>query len=402
VSLVIVLVMAAGAWAQCAEGDVLWVSEAVNANVGTAAGGGRTFARCATSTVAGAGYNNPAMPFGAQAALDCGCPGATIRYLAGAGNYGSSTASWNDRIDATKVLIIQGSGVSDAGMLRIEGWVNTTTQCTSFQQAGCPIDLDFAGGSSHGFSATGSIQLYTSMMGIHVQNAAQNCINTGSANPAALAVVEMSGCGAFGVTQGTNDSANLYLYAHNNLNGANIRGVSMMMETHDNAQGGVQAGSADGLWLERALAYDNGTSGYSPASQADTGLFVTMTRNGGAGLGGGVGSKTFNGYMNLLSQDNVRFGLESYGTELGIWGCLFVAANGLGTFDNPTVPRTTQTNVPNNDTSIATFAGPLNFEASGLNKCLYGWPGSTTVMRSCPGAVPVCEGGAGIFIQTVR
>ena len=61
--------------AQCAPGDIIWISSAVNANVGTGVGGGGTGSQCALRTVGGAVYNSTISPFGLQAGFDCACPG---------------------------------------------------------------------------------------------------------------------------------------------------------------------------------------------------------------------------------------------------------------------------------------------------------------------------------------
>ncbi|MCI0559883.1 MAG: hypothetical protein MN733_15440, partial [Nitrososphaera sp.] len=107
----------------CNAGDIMWVVETVNANIGTANAGAACLA-----TVAGAEYNNIATPFGIQGAADCACAGAIIRVITGVGNYGATTASWNNRDAADKQINFDAIAGTTEFPINVEGWINGTTR----------------------------------------------------------------------------------------------------------------------------------------------------------------------------------------------------------------------------------------------------------------------------------
>lgn len=105
------------AWAQdvtCNAGDIAWVKETVNANVGH------------TTAPTGAEYNNFAAPFGIQRVFDQACAGLDIRILAGANNYNSASASWTNRDAADKQINIDTVAGALTGQILASGWVSET------------------------------------------------------------------------------------------------------------------------------------------------------------------------------------------------------------------------------------------------------------------------------------
>ena len=172
----------------CNSGDIAWVSSAVNANVGLASGGGR----CSSNTVAGANYNDPLVPFGIQAALDCVCNGSLIHIL-GDGNYGSATASWNNRFDASKKLRTVNNSTNPGTPLI--GYVDSSTGCRdSNTPAGCPITLDFAGGTGLGIESANTGYAF---FGLRIQNSATTGLTMVAGNIAGG--LEITGNGGWGV-----------------------------------------------------------------------------------------------------------------------------------------------------------------------------------------------------------
>jgi len=130
----------------CNAGDVAWVSSAVNADVGLASGAGR----CLANTVAGGNYNDPLVPFGIQAAQDCACTNSIIHILGNTGNYGSATASWNNRFNATKSINLTTNIV-----VYTHGYATSALadSCKDDNLAvGCPVTTNFAGGTGEGWS----------------------------------------------------------------------------------------------------------------------------------------------------------------------------------------------------------------------------------------------------------
>jgi hypothetical protein len=181
------LMAAVGAYGQdvtCNSGDIAWVSSAVNADVGLASGAGR----CLSNTVAGAAYNDPTMPWGVQAAFDCSCAGLEIAILGNTGDYGSATASWNNRFDTNKdvrITINTGSPVPI-----VYGAPTVATSCRHDNSAaGCPVLMDFTGGLTDGFTISQSV----SMSGLRVTGAPDDCIQV-AGTAVGFAGMELDNC----------------------------------------------------------------------------------------------------------------------------------------------------------------------------------------------------------------
>lgn len=396
-------------WAQCASGDILWVSETVNANVGTATGGGGTTTQCAARTVAGAAYNNPAQPFGIQGAFDCACPGAEIRIVAGANNYDSTTASWTNRLAGQEVQMPTASGsLSAVNPLRIVGY-SGGQPCYTLQDAGCPVEVDFAGGTGDGFDNAGN-NFGMAWIGIHVTNAARVCMNMdGGSQYSAFMSVEVSNCLLGGFTAlGITDQSFMYGYAHGNT----VKGYSLptgagavFMEAHDNVGSGLELDS----WTsaERFLAYDQtgvagGGFGYSTSGSSQI-LYGTMARNSLSGWQGGAGIKDNSGGWGLIATGNGDWGMEDFSgsdRSMSLFQCWVAGGNTTGAFTPSSVGGF---GIGGNldDATVPTFASATDFSVSGVAACGYSYPGTTTTSVSCPGASPTCLGG-GLFIQPVR
>ena len=158
--LLLLILLAVPALAQdttCDAGDIAWVKDTENADEGHTLGG------------ASAEYNNFAAPFGIQAVYDEGCNGLLIRIVDGSNDYGSSSTSWTNR-DADKAIVVDnvgfGAGQSDASV-DTSGWLDETTPCLLFSQTNCPIIIDFATGTSHGFVSS---RVGVAFRMIHVKN----------------------------------------------------------------------------------------------------------------------------------------------------------------------------------------------------------------------------------------
>lgn len=120
----------------CNPGDIAWVKETVEADVGH------------TTGATGAEYNNFAAPFGIQRVYDQSCAGLDVRFLCGADDYDSTTPSWTNR-DTNEVINIDTVANPGTGSpIRTTGYANETTPAT----AAIPCGLNFATGASHGFN----------------------------------------------------------------------------------------------------------------------------------------------------------------------------------------------------------------------------------------------------------
>ena len=420
ITCLLLAVCAVRSWGQCSPGDILWVVETVNANVGTATGGGGTGSQCAGRTVAGAAYNSVVSPFGIQGAMDCACPGAEIRILAGANEYDSTTASWTNRLTGNEIQISTAGNTSTAnGGVGIVGYADASTRCESLQTAGCPVEMDFTGGGGDGIdNAVTSFGTY--LIGLHFKNttaANRLCASMDGIQGLSMLSVEVSGCQS-GLVTSSVANAGLFIYAHDNIQTSSGYGMStaiggryLFTEAHDNAANGI--GGAGGLSdnsYERTLSYDNTSNNINSDTNTFQLLYSTMARATGSGASSngwfaGAGSAQNNGGWGLISTGNYGTGMLSYGDAnlMTMWQCFVAGGNTIGSITSPNPPGPTITGVRDtaDTTTVPTFASADNFSVSGVAACTYTWPGTTTTMLSCPGASPDCQGG-GLFIQPVR
>lgn len=282
----VVLASAGTAGAQdltCNSGDIAWVSSNVDANVGLAAGSGR----CATSTVAGAAYNDISTPWGIQAVFDCACSGLIIRVLGNTGDYGAATNSWNNRFDATKAVRPQ--SISVAVPPKVIGYADASTSCeNSNAPTGCPVMLDFAGGSSNGFTVAGQYGFW----GVGVENANNDCFNSTSDN-VTVAGGTFTGCGDDGVEMGgTTVTWLVRSWVHNNGNSAGDAGVRLtgsrgkyveFNTIENNADIGIAMAGQQQFALHNII-YSNSGDGVQFTNRANTVGFNTIRDNGGDGI----------------------------------------------------------------------------------------------------------------------
>ena len=261
------------AWAQdttCDNGDIAWVSSGVNANVGTGLGAGR----CTTNTVAGAAYNDPSMPWGIQAALDCACNGLEIRVRGDTGDYGSATSSWNNRFDATKEIRSTFNAIEDTPV-NIIGYVNAATSCRTIDaDASCPVEMNFGGGTSVGWRLDAAGH---AIRGLRVHSAASDgVLVTANGDFNALGESEIDANGAWGVNNNSGDGF-----------------VVVRVSIHDNPSGGALldphqvTNRQASIWYSDI--YDNGTGVGDPGLEWRAGdqpitAFNVIQNNTGCGM----------------------------------------------------------------------------------------------------------------------
>lgn len=310
VALAAILLGAGTAAAQdttCNDGDIAWVSSAVNADVGLASGAGR----CATNTVAGAEYNNISAPWGIQAAFDCLCQGLTIRILGDTGNYGSATNSWNNRFDATKEVV---PGVL-APQVEVIGYADSSTSCeVDNTSAGCPVEINFTGGTDDGFEFT---QQEYSVFGLRLTGAADDCL-VDSAGDNMFAGMELDNCDGDGLHVQTFNSHTFvrgYIHAIGDSStvDAAIRDASSINSAHhdyaynyirDITGFGIQF-TTSGMMVMHNIFYDTANDCVSVNGLGSFFGFNTMRECGGDGVDlqtGASGNAEVNYYyFNLIT-----------------------------------------------------------------------------------------------------
>lgn len=409
--LALLVVCAPATNAQCTSSSVLWVSELVNANVGLNAGGGR----CTSATVAGAAYDDPAQPFGIQAAFDCACAGAEIRILAGAGNYSSTTASWNNRFDATKQVNVQSVGQSanrGAGLL-VQGYVDVSTPCLTNAQTNCPVVMDFTGGTSGGiFFNGGGVIDGNFFWGLAVTGAQNSGIALNSSRGLIFASAGYDN-GQQGVQASGNVTvADLHTY-DNGTDGMLINGFAFILETHGNGTTGSGAGyinNAAGIGAgDRIISYENADDGLAVVSGASTvQLHYSSVNNGGSGFGGAIGNKFNSGLMSSVAVDNSNWAGVDYVTTSGymsLFACLVSTNNGLGNYSPANTPREAGVNYTIENSAGVSYPAAPDFSPTAAicgvaDNCGFTYYGSNTSAYIVPGAAPGC--GGGITLQPVR
>lgn len=400
--------------AQCSAGDILWTSDAVNANVGTAAGGGTTDARCATSTVAGAAYNDPTMPFGIQGAMDCACQGATVRILHGANSYDSSSASWNNRFNAAKEVVYNftpGGSSNYNAIFRIEGWADTSTRCEDFGTTNCPVEMDFSGGSGEGVRPATNL-FSVLIQGLWVHDAASNCIVTWAISVGGIIASRANDCGGFGLHTLGAWSPGVNLYAHDNDDvGMVLNTLGYIGEAHGNGGTGMRGEPTTNAPMSRMLSYNNDASqsGFTNFSGRHMLSYWHTLYGNENGWSGSTGTKEASGIANIVSVNNTVDGIQDYNpNSKALFSC--IAAYGNGTLDIDPNPSNLKYiglrgYIDNGVTPITFPDVPVFIPSPGVcevaeNCGSFIYPGTDTAVTDIPGAAPGC--GGGLTIQPVR
>lgn len=338
--------LALGQDVTCNSGDIAWVSAAVNANVGLGSGAGR----CLSNTVAGANYNDPSVPFGIQAALDCACSGSQIRVLGNTGDYGSSTASWNNRFDATKEIRSVNT-VSNA--VSFAGWADDTTSCEVNNDAvGCPVLLDFAGGTGIGLSIRN--QPYF-VVGLEIANATTTGLLLQTSVIGAGLVVRDSG--GWGVSMGIGTSTASVvlvrsLVINNGAITANTGGITTVGTNANILYSSILENTGTGVGfnssrsgLARSIVQGNSGDGIQMNHNAGKLMGNTIRGNGGNGIG--VSSTVTNAsyssslLWNLIA-DNVGWGINSArhsSRSAGLFAYNVLGGNGSGDINLALMPN---------------------------------------------------------------
>ena len=419
----------ASADAQCAAGDIMWVSETVNADVGLGAGAGR----CGTNTVAGAACNSSGSPFGIQAAIDCYVNGVTIRILAGSDNYDSNSNSWNNRFDATKTIICNNCNSGGLIPTRIEGWVDTGTPCTSLQQADCPVTLDFDTGTGDGFACVGGGGPCARWHweGLRITNAAGDGLDVGSGGgPFSVTHMQFDNNGV----KGLEGNAKTYGFSYDVLafdngdSGWEDSAVSYgaFIETYDNTNEGLEMAGFM-TQVERAISYNDDGTQDAPLGVAGPELNIVLfstllgaTTN--SGWNQSTGQAFGAGSFGVIYQRNTRYGMENYspaGTgRMSQWTYNLTCLNGSGTY-NPASPYFAGIRNGNRDDLDEAFfpsggpgsvGGNNNLSgATGFAAIDYEWPSGVTDDSFCIGAtsascakISFCGGSLGGYVQGAR
>jgi len=413
VSVVALLVASACNAQVCTTGTVLWVTETVNADVGLAMTPAGVNATCA-ATAAGAVYDDPAQPFGLQAAMDCACAGADIRILAGVNEYDSTTASWNNRRNPTKGIYFTRVGQSLVNQVtRMMGYVDVTTPCYANAQTDCPVQLNFATGTGDGMNHEGAVNPNGQVfIGLGFKNAALRGLETSLGSFAFRIALEASGNGLSGFFITGDEVLNLDLYAHNNgKHGIESRGNSFLMEAHNNTENG-QMNNSCCSFVSRALYYDNLLVGYGSEAGANPILdhYVTYnnTSSGYRLATGAVGLTGLNAGVNV---NNGRYAAENHTNtpfgSMAIFNCEVASGNVLGAYlpTYPANPYFAALLGTIDSASIITYPAFPDFSASSsvcnaATACSFTFPNSSTAITFVPGANATC--GGGLTIQSVR
>lgn len=261
----------------CDPGDIAWVKETVNADVGHSTG------------ATGGEYNNFAAPFGIQRVFDQACAGLDIRILAGVDNYGSASASWGSRdggsggqinidtVDGTLALPISVTGYID----------ETTVGFATLDWTG----IDFTSGfllSSAQFYVFQYIHLKNSNNAVWSINSTSDtnifyrCVGEGSTGLAADRVGFTS--------DSTSGNVFIEVRATGNAGGGMIlAGGSRVYESEidNNGNAGSSAGAVrsagGGNIFERNIIRDNNGAGFAATTGATTFRHNTSTGNGSHG-----------------------------------------------------------------------------------------------------------------------
>lgn len=412
---VITLLFAISGNAQTCTGGstVLWVSETVNADVGLNATPAGVDGRCTTNTVAGAAYDDPTQPFGIQAAMDCACAGSQIRILAGVNEYGSSSASWTSRRNASKTIYYARRGGDSLNQTTIiQGYADQSTPCWSHAQTGCPVWLDFAGGTEDGMRSEGGFNLFEQIVaGLGFKNAAVDGGEFATGNFTYRIGLAAEGNGNIGLSVLSGDNQSMDLLAHDNGDIGINGGVSMvLLEAYNNGDHGIVA-TASRSDIIRAISYSNTGSGFSGLSGATPWLdhYVAFD-NTNSGYLFATGTPV-NMVLNAgVAVNNGRYAAENYTgaaefSRLTVFKCEISSNNTLGDYTpvHPPNPVFAGLRGTINSSLGVTFPAAPNFSATSeicAAECGYTYPGGDTIGALVAGAAPGC--GGSITLQPVR
>lgn len=398
--LALLLALGATAWGQdltCNRGDVAWVTSAKNANVGLAAGAGR----CLANTVAGAAYNDPAMAWGIQGALDCACDGLEIRVLGDTGNYGSATNSWNNRFDANKTVVTSVSGSS--GRIAVVGYADQSTPClNSNTGAGCPVEMNFTGGVTDGWVVGNSAYF---IAGIRSTGAPSDCFFISNSRNQ-LSGVEADNCGDSGVRSTTTGEISIVRsYIHDTGDAATDGGViftaagddtpMLMFNYIRNITGYGVIANQNHLRMAFNIVQDTTNHCVAVGGQASHFYFNTLRDCGDDGFGlYTAGTRESSALLFNLVTGASGYGIGAIAAGAG-WSILFaynvLGSNGLGDIEAQTVLEEFE----NVTGATVVFAGPSDSTPlSGAAMTLL-YPRGATQITINAGAVT--EGGGALL-----
>ena len=371
----------------CNSGDVAWVSSAVNADVGLAAGAGR----CLANTVAGGNYNDPNVPFGIQGAIDCGCAGLEIRVRGDTGNYGSATNSWNNRFDASKEIVM--SLVTGTPQVIIVGYADTSTSCADIATVGCPVTMNFNGGTDDGWL----LQQRHELAGIHIEDPTNDCVEITGAE-IILNNNEMDTCGADGVnvSGGGGDLAIIRNYIHDTTSQGiftNAQDITIMWnELVDLGNVGIEVGQFTQFVSHNIV---NGTTLGDCVEVESRGAYVvwnTLRNCAGDGIDIGTGGQRDMGSFafNILA-DNGGWGINDVaqaGRDANVVISNRCDGNASGCINTTNVNETVVGLIEDNITQTITFVSATNSALTAGGNKAFTWPRGLTTQTLDLGAIP--------------
>lgn len=388
--LLLLLMISTSLWAQdttCNSGDIMWVSSAVNADVGLGAGAGR----CLANTVAGANFNDSAVPFGVQGAMDCLCAGVEIRILGDTGDYGSGTSSWNNRFAASKVITHTINSGTPYPVLR--GFPTTATNCDDITNAGCPVDMNFTGGSGDGWD----LQQRIDFTGIRVFDASNDCfVVTGT--EVTIAQSEADSCGNIGINGngGLGDVSFIRNYVHDTVD-QGIRAnaadtVIQWNEIVDTGQEGIEVANSN-YHVNHNIV--NGTTVGDCITIRARGAIITWNtlRNcAGDGIGIGLGgNRDYTSVAFNVIADNGGWGVDAI-NQAGRMSNVFLNnlfdGNTSGTFNTANITSASTNLLHGNAASTITFASATDSSITAGGTMTFTWPRGLTTVTLKLGAVP--------------
>lgn len=384
----------------CDANDIAWVSATVNADVGLAAGSGR----CATNTVVGANYNDPLVPFGVQAALDCACNDSIIAILGDTGDYGSGTASWNNRFDATKSI----NQTTINPYIRIYGYATSADPCIDDNNAaGCPVTMNFSGNTDRGWELTGNNGY---MAGILVENAATTGVYAvGSTHVLAGMVIRNNGGWGVELQTGINFYSSIVRSEISGNGGsvANTGGVHLLFRSgalynyiHDNTGAGIQKGNAETRALYNII---QDTVGDGIRLNHRQGFWYGNTVRGSTDAGvdvlpSGVSSATYNNFFVLnIFADNGGYGINSARHSSKAAGGLMYnifSGNASGAINPTNMPAFSwPVKYGNDEAATVVFTSATDSNVVSGAEIVLTYPGGNTPLTINAGAIP--DGGSG-------
>ena len=388
--LLLVLATSCSLWPQdttCNSGDIMWVSSAVNGDVGTANAAGR----CLANTVAGAEYNNSAAPFGVQGAMDCLCAGVEIRVLGDTGNYGSATNSWNNRFDASKEIVHTINTGSPYPI--VVGYADTSTSCADIATPGCPVNMDFTGGTDDGWL----LQQRMELTGIHVEDTTGDCFAVTGAE-VILANNEADSCGQHGIhwEGGLGDGAAVRNYIHD-VTSVGIRTNSsettlMWNEIVDSGTMGFEAVQTNSIFSHNII---NGTTTGDCIQMNGRGVYIvwsTLRNCAGNGINVGASGNRDRGSVafNIIA-DNGGWGINAVNQSARHANVVIsnrCDGNSSGCVNTTNVNETVVGVIEDNIQQTITFVSSTNSALTAGGNKSFTWPRGLTSQTLDLGAVP--------------